>query len=134
MLELTETEPYFFHIEGNMEIISKGYNKYIFMKNSTGHNHVSSTAEFLKKCKRNIYLYYKHNHLRKYNWNTKNSGFVFLILSMVTIVRPLYDSIKNYFKKPDPAWFLHPYLCFMVPFIYAVETVKVKLKVKIKNQ
>jgi glycosyltransferase involved in cell wall biosynthesis len=127
MLKLTQTEPYFFHIEGNMEIISKGRNKYVFLKNSAGHNHVSSASEFLKKCKRNIYLYYKHNHLRKYNWETKNGGFVLLVLSMVTIIRPLYDALVNYVKKPDPAWFLHPYFCFMVPFIYAVETVKVKL-------
>jgi len=126
-LQMTETDPYFFHIEGNMEIISKGFNKYIFMKNSSGHNHVTSVKEFLKKCRRNIYLFYKHNHLRKYKWESHPLQFFFLILSMVTIVRPLFDAAKNFIKKPDPAWFLHPYLCFMVPVIYAIETIKVKL-------
>jgi glycosyltransferase involved in cell wall biosynthesis len=129
-LQYTETDPYFFHIEGNAEIISKGFNKYIFLKNSTGHNHVSSTREFLKKCRRNIYLFYKHRHLRKYKWESNPVHFFFLILSMVTVVRPLYDAAVNFFKKPDPAWFLHPYFCFMVPVIYAIETVKVKLGIE----
>jgi glycosyltransferase involved in cell wall biosynthesis len=129
-LEMTETDPYFFHIEGNMEIISKGFNKYIFLKNSSGHNHVTSTAEFLKKCHRNIALFYKHNHLRKFKWETHPAGFLFLILSMVTVIRPLYDATVNFIKKPDAAWFLHPYLCFMVPAIYAIETIQVKLGLK----
>ncbi len=126
-LQHTKTDPYFFHIEGNSEIISKGFNKYIFLKNSSGHNHVTSAKEFLKKCRRNIYLFHKHAHLRTYKWESHPIKFFFLILSMVTVIRPLFDSIVNFIKKPDPAWFLHPYFCFMVPAIYAIETIKVKL-------
>jgi glycosyltransferase involved in cell wall biosynthesis len=129
-LQYTETSPYFFHIEGNMDIISKGFNKYIFMKNSCGHNHVSSSGEFLGKCRRNIMLFYKHNHLRKFTWKSNPVYFFLLILSMVTVIRPLFDSIKGFIKKPDAAWFLHPYFCFMVPVIYAIETIQVKLGLK----
>lgn len=129
-LQMTVTDPYFFHIEGNAEIISRGHNKYIFLKNSSGHNHVNSVKEFLKKCHRNISLFYKHQHLRTYKWESHPVNFLLLILSMVTVVRPLFDAIKNYIKKPDPAWFLHPYLCFMVPLIYTIETVQVKLGLK----
>jgi len=129
-LKYCETDPYFFHIESNMLIIKKGFNKYIFLKNSSGHNHVSSTREFLKKCYRNIYLFYKWNHLRKFNWNDNKLHFFLTILSMVTIIRPLWDSIINFFRKPDLAWFLHPYLSFMVPAIYTYETLRQAFKGK----
>ena len=129
-LKYCDTEPYFFHIEGNMQIINKGFHKYIFLKNSAGHNHVSSVKEFTKKCYRNIMLFYKHANERKYNWQSNQLGFILVILSMVTVVRPLYDAIKNFIKKPDPAWFLHPYFSFIVPVIYAAETIQVKLGIK----
>jgi glycosyltransferase involved in cell wall biosynthesis len=129
-LQMTAIDPYFFHIEGNAEIISKGHNKYIFLKNSSGHNHVSTVKEFLKKCHRNISLFYKHAHLRTYKWESHPVNFFFMILSMVTVVRPLFDAIKGFIRKPDPAWFLHPYLCFMVPAIYTLETLQVRLGFK----
>ncbi len=126
-LSLTSTDPYFFHIEGNSEIISAGRNYYIFLKNSSGHNHVNSAGEFLKKCRRNIILFHKHKHLRTYRWESGKTSFILTVLSMITFIRPFLDASSNYLKIPDLAWFLHPYFCFMVPLIYAIETIKAKL-------
>mgnify|MGYP001571838263 CR=1 FL=1 len=36
----------------------------------------------------------------------------------VTIVFPLYESIRGYIKIRDAAWFLHPILSFIMLFAY----------------
>lgn len=47
---------------------------------------------------------------------------IWLGLVMGTFVVPLKDAIKGYMKLSDPAWFIHPVLCFQVAFCYAWNT------------
>ena len=37
---------------------------------------------------------------------------------MLTVIKPLYDSLRGFIKKPDIAWLMHPVLSFTTVAIY----------------
>ena len=49
-------------------------------------------------------------------------GIIKYCLYSITIIKPLYDSIRGYIKVRDIAWFLHPFVCisFLIVYSWAV--------------
>ena len=77
--------------------------------------------KFIRKQKRRIkdYLYYQKIGVRKYPWYQQNKlGLLKFILSCITILPLIYQSLKGFFKKPDPAWFFHPLACWLTLGVY----------------
>jgi len=120
--------PYLFHMDANVELIAQGHRRYVLLKEAVGHDHCRDASSFLKKCRRNLDLFFKWRHLRKYTWETPKGEFLFTVLSMVTVLRPLAHALRGFVSKPDPAWFLHPVLSFAVPAMYTLQTLAQKLK------
>ncbi|MBI4743981.1 MAG: glycosyltransferase family 2 protein [Actinobacteria bacterium] len=133
-LKTTSWNPYLYHMDSQLELIDKNNNKgkYILMKNGIIHLHSQTAGQMIKKLRRNITLFHKHNNLRKYRYNMNYLKTFFIVVSMVTIIRPLYDSIKGFVKKRDIAWFLHPLLSFWIPVMYGFITIKYKFIMKRK--
>jgi glycosyltransferase involved in cell wall biosynthesis len=119
--------PYLFHMDANLELISQGHTRYVLLKEAVGHDHCKDAAGFLKKCRRNLNLFFKWQHLRKYTWETPRADFVITVLSMVTVIRPLAHAVRGFFAKPDLAWFLHPLLSLAVPVMYSFQTLAHKM-------
>lgn len=128
LLRKVAHDPYLFHMEANLDLIRQGYNRYVLLKADIGHDHVTTAAGFVKKCRRNIELFYRWGHLRTYRWETSPWKLIRIVLSMVTLVRPAWDAWRGFCQLKDPAWFLHPWFCLAVPLVYAQVTVKWKLK------
>jgi len=87
----------------------------------------SDIAKFIRKQKRRIkdYLYYQKISIRKYPWQKQNKlGLLRFILSCITIIPLIYQSLRGYFKKPDKAWFFHPLACWLTLGVYGVEFIK----------
>lgn len=120
-----------------------------FAKVKTGIIHLYSGSDikkFIRKQKRRIrdYLYFsaltkktdKGRHYqkigaRKYPWQQQNKiGLLKFILACVTIIPLLYQSIKGFFKKPDPAWFFHPLACWITFYTYTTGKIGSMLGVK----
>lgn len=120
--------PYLFHMDANVELIGMGYKRYALLKEAVGHDHCVDSAAFLKKCRRNLDLFFKWHHLRKFTWETPKGEFFFTVLSMVTFVRPLMHALRGFVALPDMAWFLHPVMSFAVPVMYTWQTIIHKLK------
>jgi glycosyltransferase involved in cell wall biosynthesis len=120
--------PYFFHMDANVELIRQGYCHYALLKEAVGHDHCASASGFVKKCRRNLDLFFKWRHLRHYTWETARLEFFFTVLSMVTLVRPLWHALRGFAAKPDAAWFLHPVLSFWVPAAYSFDSLVHVLK------
>jgi glycosyltransferase involved in cell wall biosynthesis len=114
----TNYEPYLFHMEMNMEMIKSGRDTFVILRNSIRHDYSGSVGDFLRKLKRNFGLFLEQKDLRTYRWETPRSTIVVALVSMLTVVRPLAASIRHYGALRDPAWFLHPLLCFIVPLMY----------------
>src|SRR3989338_10199064 len=125
-------ENHFFHIDVNVDLIRKGFNKYAFIKDDiihlTGYKNIS---RFLYRRKLFMEQFHIKRHSnRRYSVYTpkdKLKLFVFILYAL-TFVKPFYDSIRGYIKIQDFAWFLHPFLCFTLLLIYATVTVETSLK------
>jgi glycosyltransferase involved in cell wall biosynthesis len=114
--------PYLFHMDANVELIAQGMNRYVLLKQAVGHDHCSNSRVFLKKCRRNLALFFKWQAYRKYTWETPRIEFLVIVLSMLTLVRPTWHALRGFVSKPDPAWFLHPFLSFTVVVMYTFQT------------
>jgi glycosyltransferase involved in cell wall biosynthesis len=117
-------DPYLFHMEANLELIRQGHDRYVLLKADIGHDHVTTAAGFVAKCRRNIELFHRWSSLRTYRWETPAWRLALTALAMVTLVRPLWDAWHGYRRVPDPAWFLHVWFCLAVPLVYAGVTLK----------
>lgn len=129
LLQCVSWKPYLYHMDSQMELILRNGNKgrYVLMKRAVIHNYCRTVIQMIGKLRRNMNLFYKHNEIRKYRYDLSPSKTILVAISMVTFIRPLYDSFCGYLKKRDIAWFLHPILSFLVPIMYGYITIKHKL-------
>lgn len=125
-------EKHFFHIDVNVDLIKKGFNTYAFIKDDiihfTGYKNIIS---FLYRRK----LFMEQFHIKTYA-QRRYSVFekkdmvkliVFIIYSL-TFVKPLLDALRGYVKIRDSAWFLHPFLCFVLVCIYGYVVISTSIK------
>lgn len=118
----------FFHIDVQVDLINKGFNKYAYVKNSI--IHLSSHHDLISFFKRRR-LFMEKYHLsdgskRRYSVYEKQDFWklVYFIGISVTIVKPTVDAIRGYRKIHDVAWFLHPIVCFWTVIIYGYTLVE----------
>lgn len=114
--------PTFFHMDANVELIGQGRTDYALLKQAVGHDHCADQSAFIKKCRRNLDLFFKYRGVRKYTWETSRLSLAWTALSMVTVARPLATALRGYARRRDPAWFLHVWFCAAVPVLYAART------------
>lgn len=122
LLLKTDWKPYFFHLDSVYDLVSLGYTQFAFIKYDIEHDYSDTFVDMFKKLRRNIVLYLKYRKLRRYKYRVNPLKYLLIIIAMSTFIIPLIDSFRGYFKKKDPAWFLHPIICFGVVIIYSFET------------
>jgi len=118
LLKETQYAPKFSHLDCMMDLIKNGKNKFAMVKTDITHLHSSTVKSFLGKLNRNMDIFLRDNHERRYTWQTSKGRLAIATLQMLTGIVPLYHSIKGFIKIPDIAWFLHPYICFRVATMY----------------
>jgi len=122
--QYTHWHPYFFHLDATKELVDKNFNTFAMLKRSVEHDYVDSIGQFYKKLYRNLELFYTYRSYRTYDYDIKPVTFFIVLIQMMTVIRPLIDSVRGYIKKPDIAWFLHPIFCITVPILYIFVTFK----------
>lgn len=124
----------FNHSDAAYLLIAKGYNTFGFVKNSVVHK--TSDGSILSWVRKRIEstecLYYRKIP-RKYKvydprnkWD--NLNLLKYIIYTLTIVKPLYDSLRGFSRKRDIAWFMHPLMCFVMFYTYGYVTIKQIIK------
>lgn len=128
LMKYAKVDPqHFYHIDVNVDLIRKGFNTFAFTKDSILHlSGYKNLWSFLARRK----LFLEQFHLssdgmtarpeRRYSvFEPKDKWklFWFVCISL-TIIIPLADSIRGFRKIHDPAWFLHPFLCFVLVVLY----------------
>ena len=126
---LTTPEEYF-HIDVIFDLVKQGHKNIAFVKNGIIHDTSDSLGKLIKK----RISYFSQHHIkqsgkRRYKvFDSKNRLDVLRLLLFlvytITIVRPLFDSIRGYLKKPDSAWFLHPVVCWCFLYAYGISIVQ----------
>lgn len=133
LLREAQAEPeYFFHIDVNVDLIKKGFNKYAFIKDSIIHLTNNKVFPFLKRRKYFIEkYYYQENKRRRYSvYDPKKDRMklvVYVILS-VTMIKPLFDAMRGFTKVQDIAWFIHPFMCFGMLVVYGIPMIKEEIR------
>ena len=122
---------YLFDIDIISQVLNQKQLPLFFAKVKIGIIHTfceSSVKKFIKKQRRRLVDFYTYQKLRQYPWAKSNflPQIKFSLYSLF-IIPALYDSFRGFIKKPDLAWFLHPFLCFVTFLIYAWITLQFKL-------
>ena len=119
---------YFFHIDVNWDLIDQGYNKYVVVKNDIIHASGEKFWHFFKKRKKYMEdLYLRDLNRRRYFLYKKERdekkiiAYSFYALSLIV---PTIESLRGYLKIPDLAWFLHPFVCFFIFWVYFWAVIK----------
>ena len=101
-----------------------GINKLAITKNAyTHHLTINSFSEFLRKRWYWVVHYNtKNKYKRNYSWlpRTFNEFLIFslFIISNLTIIPNLFDSLRKLIKTKDIAWLLHPLAMFLITLMY----------------
>ncbi|RJR24514.1 glycosyltransferase [Candidatus Microgenomates bacterium] len=125
LIEGGVTKDYLFDIDVIPKLSRRRAIKYAKVKISIVHVSCgSSSVRFTLKQLRRItdYLYYQKRNLRIYPWQKQDkTGLINFLLSCIFVFPLLYQSLRGYMKKPDPAWLFHPLACWITLFVYTTK-------------
>lgn len=123
----------YFDMDINVDLIKAGYSLYAFVKTSilhlTGYGNIKHF--FIRRM---LYLdnYRFGEKGRRFIKNRRYGTFnlydryrlLVAVLICVSIVIPLYDSIRGWKKIHNNAWFLHPLICLLFVIMYSWTIIK----------
>lgn len=95
--------------------------KFAKVKIGLVHIFCRTVSDFIRKQRRRIkdFHYFHAMGLRTYPWNSINqTGLVVFVLSCVTVVPLVWQTIKGLSRRPDSAWLFHPIACWLTLWIY----------------
>lgn len=122
----------FFHIDIHVDLARKGYLKYAFVKETVKHLTNNNLIPFLARRRYFIVKYHFEDHSRRrysvYEPQKDKWLLVGYIIYSATFVGPLYHAVLGFLKRPDPAWFIHPVMCFSMLIVYGIPTVREELR------
>ena len=127
-----QTDPdHFYHIDVNVDLIRKGFRRYAFIKDTLWHRtNERGFWDYLKRRKLFMERYYveQFGSRRFSSYEPKDFwGLLWFIFISVTVIKPLLDALRGYRKIHDPAWFVHPLMCFIIVALYSWVILKRKL-------
>lgn len=113
----------FSHIDTCVDLLDMGHTRYAFVKTDLWHKTGERFFNFFRK--RRMYaltLYFNKQKMRRYHLYNPNTDLLKLVLFVVyslTVIEPVFQSVRGYRKVKDAAWFLHPIVCFIITLNYA---------------
>lgn len=119
VLESTGYGDHLFHMEMNLELVRSGRDEFVMLRDAVSHDHCSDTRVFMRKLKRNFLLFLEQREMRTYRWETSRARQALALVEMLTFLVPLAHALRGFLKIRDVAWFLHPFMCAAVTFMYA---------------
>lgn len=114
----------FFHTDVFFDLNKKGRVRFAIVKNEIFHETADNFKRFFQK-RRNYMIEHYQNLFPKRRYKIFDPGnlsdffklFIFIIFSL-SVVEPLFQSLRGYIKKKDVAWFIHPAVCLGILLVY----------------
>lgn len=125
----------FLHIDVFADAIDKGFTRFAIVKNDVFHDTAVTLGLLIRKRLAFLNSYYLRSlaERRYLIYNPKrfsdNLKLFLFIFYTVTVIKPLFDSIKGYLFIRDSAWFAHPLICWVYLYTYSLSTVKNAIKI-----
>lgn len=121
----------FSHIDSCVDLFKLGYDRYAFVKTSLWHKSGESFFNyFYKRRKYALELYFKKKHNRRFHLyypSKDRMKLVRYVFYSLAGIEPFIQSVRGYVTIQDPAWFLHPLICFLTTINYFLVVVKFKV-------
>lgn len=120
----------FLHIDVFADLVKGGYNRFAVVNTDVHHDTAISLSFLMKKRIAFLSSYYlkagmKRRYLIYDPGNLKDRvRLVLYILYTLTFIKPLLDGVRGFLYIPDPAWFLHPIVCWVYLLAYGIATLK----------
>lgn len=124
LIEHTEWQPYFFHLETVQALVARGFNEVIFLKRTVRHDYVRDWFQFYRKLYRNGILFLEFRPHRHYSYGLGSLHFFCAVVAMVTFIIPLYQAARGYVHQRDRVWLWHPVVCLVVPILYGMVVIR----------
>lgn len=124
----------YIHVDAFSKLHNLGYDTFGVVKNSIIHVQNPNLIDLVKRRVEIKKIYYDNKRgKRKYlvfNPGSKKDikNLILYIIFSLTLVVPLFESIRGYLKIRDRAWFLHPVLCFLMVVAYGWSEIRFQLK------
>lgn len=124
----------FFHIDVLHDLAKMGYDIYGIVKNDiihqTGETFFGSARKRLNYMRTHSQQLKEKRRYKVYDASSWKDNFrlVKFILYSLTVIKPTYDSIRGFLRKPDIAWFFHPLMCLSMVGVYGFASVGSFLK------
>lgn len=124
----------YMHTDALAKMFDLGFDTVGVVKNTIIH---AQKPDIIKTIKRRIELkekfYDKYRGKREYlvyNPQSKEDrvNLIKYIMFSITIVVPLYESIRGYVRIRDSAWFLHPVMCILMVGGFGFSEIKMSIK------
>jgi len=127
LLEKARSDPAdFFHTDVLYDLAKMGWNKYGIVRNDIYHNTGSDVFNLFRRRLAYMRLHHqKKASRRRYKvFDSSKEEDVFNLIKYIifslTLIKPFYDAFRGYRKRKDFAWFLHPFMCLGMLFVYSV--------------
>jgi len=93
------------------------------------HDYCQQVSVFYRKQKRRAkdFFYLETKKERRETYQRETSKQAYFVLATILIFPIVFQMIKGYLKKPDPAWFFHLPACLITLWLYGSETVLARL-------
>ncbi len=128
LIEKTDLDNYY-HIDNAVEAtlgrIKAVHGYYIWHK--TGGNIFSFFKKRYKYGFQHAFNKNRRWHLVDFSKKEDVWRLVWYVVASLTVIHPLWTSIKGYRKLQDLAWFIHPIACLCTVFTYGLLTIRVSL-------
>jgi glycosyltransferase involved in cell wall biosynthesis len=121
---------YIFDIDAVGTLARHGFDIVARVDVPIGHLFAPTYGVFVRKTRRRArdFLYYSGRGERTYPWTRYRGGLGLFVLSTVTTVPLLAQSVVGYRRRRDRAWWFHPVACWTTLAIYGWEAVRAKIK------
>ena len=126
-IEALDWKPYYFDIDVFQQAVNEGHTRIALVKTETRHLFCDSIATFRRKQARRIHDYFYHakNKRRSYLYGSiPKRKYIMFVVSTVTVLPLLWQSLRGYLHKPDSAWWFHPLACWITLWEYAWGSVR----------
>ncbi len=120
----------FLHIDVFADLVEAGFTRFAIVDADVHHDTAISLTFLMKKRIAFLSSYYLTSSIKRryliYNPEKRRDRIrlgVYVLYTM-TVIKPFFDALRGFIVLPDPAWFLHPIVCWVYLLAYGIATLK----------
>jgi hypothetical protein len=106
------------------DMVARGHRRIAKVKQGLVHVQNNSFRGFLKKKIRRMKRRRTGELSAGYSYGMSRGEMIKTGLYVATLILPTWDAVVGYRRKPTSAWWLHPFACLSLLFIYTYYTVR----------